>query len=230
MVDGFDALRRWFTSPRCLLCAGASRELLCDGCRQDLPWNRPACPGCALPLATPPERLCAACARHAPPFDRAMSAFRYEPPIAQAVQRLKYGADFLAARWLGATLAQYVTERGGALPQALLPVPLHRGRLRRRGYNQALELARVAARALQLDLLPQAAERVRATEDQIGKSAAERRRNLRKAFAVQAEVRGLHLAIVDDVVTTGSTAAELARACRKAGAVRVEVWSVARAD
>ena len=216
-------------APQCLLCAGASAELICAGCREDLPWNRLACPRCARPLAAGPARVCPACLEREPAFEHALAAFRYETPVDQAVQRLKYGADFLAARWLGEALAQAAAARPSPLPQVLVPVPLHARRLRSRGYNQALELARALARRLDVEVRPQLAQRLRATEDQIGKSAVERRRNVKNAFAVDPAVRGLHLALLDDVMTTGSTLDELARTCRKAGAARVEAWVVARA-
>jgi ComF family protein len=109
-------------------------------------------------------------------------------------------------------------------------VPLHPRRLVARGYNQALELARRIARRMQIELAPHAAKRIRLTEDQIGKSAAQRRRNVRGAFAVTQSLDGQHVALLDDVMTTGATLGELARMCRKAGAARVEVWAAARVE
>lgn len=203
--------------------------MLCAPCRRELPWNRSACPRCARPQQT--ATLCAPCARAFPPFDAAWSAFRYAPPVDRAIQGLKYHADFRAGRWLGREMATALALRGAPLPELLLPVPLHRSRLRHRGYNQALELARVIGGSLGIAVAADAARRLRATEDQIGKSAAERRRNVRKAFAVNAaRIAERHLALIDDVMTTGSTAAELARVCRAAGARRIEVWTAARAD
>jgi ComF family protein len=183
-----------------------------------------------LPLAGSSPHLCRRCARRAPPFDAAIAAFRYAAPVDLAVHRLKYGADFLAARWLGEALTAAVqTDRELPLPELLIPVPLHANRLRLRGYNQAHECARVVARSLRLALRPQLARRPRATEDQIGKSAAQRRRNLRGAFTVDAAITDRRVALIDDVMTTGSTVSELARACRRAGAAHIEVWTVARA-
>jgi ComF family protein len=181
-------------------------------------------------LVSADVELCRYCTRRALPFDSALSAFRYAAPIDQAVQRLKYSADFLAARWLGDAMAAAARSRAPALPDLLLPVPLHRGRLLRRGYNQAQELARVIGRELGIANRPRLARRVRATADQIGQSAHDRRRNLRGAFAVDAAVRGKRVALIDDVMTTGSTLAELARACRAAGAIEVQAWTVARVE
>jgi ComF family protein len=206
---------------------------VCAPCRQDLPWNRCACPLCAPPQEAGPDghsgHVCAACAQSPPPFDAGWSAFRYEAPIDRAVQALKYHAGFRNARWLGLEMARALAQ-WPPLPQLLLPVPLHAQRLRLRGYNQALELTRTLGRELSIQVDPHAARRLRATVDQIGHSAAERRRNVKGAFAVKAApIKGRHIALVDDVMTTGSTMAELARACRKAGAARIEVWTAARA-
>ena len=223
---------RWMhellAAPHCLLCAGPTQALVCADCRAALPWNEPACPRCARPLTVGPPRTCPDCLRRAPPFDAALCAFRYETPVSGAIQRLKYSADFLAARWLADALAERLQHRTAPLPDCLLPVPLHRWRQLRRGYNQSQQLARIVAARLHLPLEAGLARRLRATEDQIGKTAVERRRNLRGAFAVSAAVSGKAVALIDDVMTTGSTAAELARACRRAGASGVEIWAVAR--
>ncbi len=212
--------------PQCQFCGGAAAELpLCNECFTALPWNQSACPRCALPQNHDGE--CAHCLRRAPTFDRAWCAFRLEAPIQQSIHGLKYQARFLQARMLGSLLAQQLAQRE-QLPELLIPVPLHGGRLFRRGYNQALELARVIARSTHMRLLPQAARRRRATADQIGMSAAQRRRNVRNAFTVDAQVKGCRVALLDDVMTTGATLGELARACKHAGATEVEAWAVAR--
>lgn len=214
----------------CSLCRQPADGPVCEACRNDLPWNRIACPSCALPQDGTVGHLCAGCAGTPPPFDASWSAFRYAVPIDKAVQGLKYHAGFRSAHWLGREMALALAQRAQPLPELLLPVPLHPQRLRRRGYNQALELARSIGRSLQIPVEGFGARRTRATADQIGKSAAERRRNVKGAFAVdEACIRDRHLALIDDVMTTGSTVAELARVCRKAGAARIEVWTVARA-
>ncbi|WP_199720520.1 ComF family protein [Stagnimonas aquatica] len=179
----------------------------------------------ALPLTDLP---CPACQRKPRAFDAAFAAFRYAAPGRQALQGLKYSARFHEARWLADSLASALRQRQSPLPQRLIPVPLHRGRLLRRGYNQAQELARHLGKALDIPVAPSLARRLRATPDQIGLSAAQRRLNLRGAFAVSAGIEGLHVALLDDVMTTGATLEELARACKAAGATRVEAWALAR--
>lgn len=211
----------------CRFCGAPGHYPVCTDCQRELPWNRPACPGCALP--SPRGVPCPACLDRPRAFDAAFAAFRYETPGAQGLLGLKYAARFAEARWLAQAMAEALRERSEPLPELILPVPLHRGRLFRRGYNQTVELARPLGRALGVRVEPRAARRLRATRDQIGLTAAERRRNLQGAFAVEAAtVRGRHLALLDDVMTTGATLEELARACQAAGAARVEAWALAR--
>ncbi len=232
MVDSRrDPLLQLLLPEQCSLCRGPASAPVCAPCRAELPWNRIACPLCARPQETGPSYVCGACAQAPPLFDSAWSAFRYATPIDRAVQGLKYHAGFRAGRWLGEEMARELARHPQPLPGLLLPVPLHPGRLRRRGYNQALELARALGRMLTIEVDAELARRLRPTEDQIGKSAAERRRNVKGAFTVNAAgLNGLHLALVDDVMTTGSTLSELARVCREAGAARIEVWTAARAE
>jgi ComF family protein len=121
-----------------------------------------------------------------------------------------------------------VKAQEAVLPGALIPVPLHPGRARGRGYNQALEIARAAAAELGVSLQPGLCLRTRAITPQEGLTRPERRRNVRGAFAVRGALPAGHVAILDDVVTTGSTAAEVAKVLRRAGAERIDLWAVAR--
>ncbi|SFF59650.1 comF family protein [Fontimonas thermophila] len=213
--------------PRCRRCHTPLRGgMLCPPCSAELPWNHTACTRCAQPLAV--ATVCSGCQAQPPPFDQAWAALRLEPPVQHWIHALKYRADLAQAPLLGTLMCAQLARRAAPLPQLLLPVPLHAIRLRRRGYNQALEISRVLAHGLSIPLAIRAAERIRPTEDQIGQSAAARRRNMRDAFAINGRLDGLHVALVDDVMTTGATFASLARACRAAGAVRIEVWAAAR--
>lgn len=231
MLDDVNrALRALIRSQRCPLCRAAqpsATRMLCEGCYQALPWLIHACPSCALPR--PDDSPCPVCARHPPPQDAAWSVFKLETPVHQAILRLKYQAGFSEAQWLADALADAFVRQRRARPDRLLPVPLHASRLRRRGYNQALEVARIAGQKLAIPVDFRSLVRVRATADQIGKSRSERRRNLHGAFSASTALDGLHVAILDDVMTTGSTLAEIARACRVAGAAHIEVWAIARA-
>lgn len=215
------------TPPRCLFCAAATDGAgCCDGCRADLPWNRIACPGCALPSTS--GSLCPRCLRRPRRFDSAWSAFVLAAPVHGGLLGLKYHARFVQARVLGELMAQALRARSEPLPDLLLPVPLHWRRLMSRGYNQALLLARQIGARLDLPIDPRSLHRHGAGRDQIGQSAGARRANLRGVFSASASLKGRHVALVDDVMTTGATFDELARVCRRAGASRIEVWSAAR--
>jgi ComF family protein len=218
--------------PTCVLCGapGHAGLDLCPGCLADLPHNLHCCARCALPLPTdrPVGSLCGGCLRKPPPFAACLAAFRYEDPLPALVGGAKFRGRLNLARLLGLSLARYVGERSAQPPGAIVPVPLHPDRLRERGYNQALEVARAVARALSIPLDTGCCARVRATAPQASLERKERRRNLRGAFEVHRPPATEHVVILDDVVTTGSTAAELTKALLAAGAHRVEVWAVAR--
>ncbi|TCT22148.1 ComF family protein [Thiobaca trueperi] len=228
----FETLISALFPPTCVLCGapGVRGRDLCDGCDRDLPRNRDFCARCALPFAgpVPAGTLCGRCQKQAPPFEHCIAVFRYEAAVPILVIGAKFQGRLNQARLLGQCLAETIRERHLALPEALVPVPLHPRRLRERGYNQALEIARVLGRELALPVAAHGCARIAATPPQSGLTERERRRNLRGAFAVTAPLRWRHLAIIDDVMTTGSTVAELSRVLLRAGAAQVEVWTVAR--
>ena len=213
--------------PACTLCgSGTSGTLLCAPCLVALPWNASACPGCALPSIQ--AVTCTACQQRPRMFDAAFAAFVLAAPVQQGIHALKYKARFQQAALLASAFAARLGARAGPMPTLLIPVPLHWQRQWWRGYNQSHELACVIGAQLNIAVDATAARRLRATSDQIGQTAAQRRRNLKGAFAVSSRVAGQHLALLDDVMTTGATLEELARACKAAGAGRIEVWAIAR--
>ena len=222
-------LQRWLLPLRCLLCGapGCNGIDLCAGCATELPRNPSCCARCALPLAKP-AALCGECQRRPPPWDAAWAPFRYAWPLDRLESRYKFGRDLAAGRVLS-TLWQ-AEPRAVALPDLIVPVPLHRGRLRQRGYNQALELAMPLAKALDVPMRHDLLQRQRATPAQTELDAVSRRRNVRGAFSIRPDVTiPGHVAILDDVMTTGATAAECARVLKRAGVTRVDIWSLARA-
>lgn len=207
----------------CVLC-GAPGTPLCAGCEADLPRLGNACERCGEPL--PVAGICGECLREPPPFDRTRAAFRYASPLSELVLRLKFQGALHLAKLLGELLAGHLSVTGPR-PDLIIPVPLHPARLASRGYNQALELGRPLARALGASLAPNLCRRVRDTATQSRLDLEERRRNVRGAFAVTGAVPP-HVAILDDVITTGATLGELARVLRRAGARYVEAWALAR--
>ncbi len=222
-------VQQWFCPPRCLLCGapGEGGLDLCAACLLDLPHNPVACPRCALPLAGHEAALCGACLSHPPPIDSSIVPFRYAPPLDQLLLGLKFNRQLVNARLLGKLMATEIARRAEPLPELILPVPLHRERIHERGFNQALELARPIARQLALPLRPELAVRTVATAAQSSLEKRARKRNIRGVFSAT-EGLPAHIAILDDVVTTGSTVNELAKVLRRAGAERVVVWACAR--
>jgi ComF family protein len=217
---------------RCRLCGAApsADAALCRDCLNDLPWLGHSCNGCARPLPSGAETvLCGACLKRSPGFDAATALLHYRAPADYLIQRLKFSGELALAPLLGGLLAEKIAARTTPLPDLLIPVPLHRARLHERGFNQATELARYLGRRLAVPVEHRLCRRDRHTRPQSLTPYGERRRNLRGAFSVSGQVPvAAHVAVVDDVMTTGHTADELARVLRRAGAARVEVWIVAR--
>lgn len=211
---------------RCLLCDGAAQaQSLCSACVADLPhYTRAHCPICAIP--TPEGQICGACLQHPPAYTRTLAAFSYAFPIDQLIQALKYQQRLSIAPVLGQALAQ--TARSRPRPDVLIPMPLHRKRLQQRGFNHATEIARVVAQNLNLPVNITAYERVRDTPPQVTLAYDQRRRNVRDAFVCKGDVAGKRVALIDDVMTTGTSLDELAKTIKKAGALEVETWVVAR--
>lgn len=219
--------------PRCAICraAGFNGLDICESCYRDLPWITSACAMCALPLAheTPAGALCGRCQRKRPRFDSSLSLFRYEANAMRLVQQLKFNQKLAISRVLGDMLLRKILRQQVDLPDCILPVPLYRKRLRKRGFNQSIELARPLAKALLIPVDLKAVIRVRDTRPQTGLDRDSRRINIKGAFRTVAALPYRHAAIIDDVVTTGSTVNELARVLKRAGVKRVDVWSIARA-
>jgi len=214
---------------RCRLCGDpAHAASLCAPCHAELPWLGLHCRQCARPLAAVPDGVsCGSCQRRRPAFNRTRAALHYQPPVDYLVKRLKFGHE-LALGPVLATLFLHTLERDAALPELLLPVPLHPARLRTRGFNQAAELARLLGCSLDIPVR-HLCRRTRDTSPQSQLPPSARRLNLRNAFALAKAPQVAHVAIVDDVMTSGQTAHELARVLKSGGVRTVDVWVVARA-
>ena len=208
---------------------------LCLGCQTDLPYQKQACQRCALPLHGVHDdesgvALCGNCLNDSPAYDRVLCVFTYASPVDRLIQDLKFHRKLHIARLLGEIMASHLARRVQTRPDLIIPVPLHSARLRERGYNQALELARPVARKLKIPIDYRSCERLRATPAQSDLPANERPRNVEGVFSITGNVQGRHIAIIDDVMTTGSTVEELATALREAGAGAIDVWVCARAS
>jgi ComF family protein len=204
---------------------------LCRACREELPRLLHSCQRCGLPLPDGARNVpCAACLRNPPALDGCFALFGYQPPIDQWIHSLKFGRDLAAARLLGELLLAELAA--GGLPiagaPALLPVPLHSRRLRQRGYNQSLEIARPLIRS-GLRLCACRCQRSRHTAAQSSLPARHRHRNIRGAFSIRGRLENPHILLIDDVMTTGATLNELARTLKAGGATRVDACVIARA-
>jgi len=209
----------------CYLCRGAAGGVLCAECDGDLPrLAAPACPRCAL--ATRGGALCGRCLAQPPAYDETLAALAYAFPADVLVQALKFRSELALAPFLGALLAARLPR--GARVDFILPVPLSATRLRERGFNQALEIARHVAAATGCALAPQLAERSRDTPPQVDLPLVERARNVSGAFRCTRALPGAEVALLDDVMTTGATLDELAATLKRAGAAKVVNWVVAR--
>ena len=211
------------------------RTVLASAC---VPAVTRICHRCAIPLPVDyaaEHRLCADCLQQPPPFQYSTSAFVYGQPLEWMIQQFKFNAQLMYAPLFAGLWLDYLhrqpgqADARGVLPEALLPMPLHPARLRQRGFNQSFMLAASLSKALQIPLSTRHCLRIRDTPHQTGKSARQRRRNIKGAFEFVNKPRYRHLAIVDDVVTTGSSVSELTRQLKRAGVQRVDVWSLARA-
>ena len=225
-------IQNWLLPNVCTLCgqAGQGHLALCADCHKELKFIGNACIQCSLPIEdTYTSIVCGRCMQEPPAYDRTLCLFVYETPARQLIQALKFHKKLAHARLLGTLLGLALKQREIARPDAILPVPLSRKRLRERGFNQSLELARPVSRALGIPIQHHLLERVRDTPPQSQLKLKERHKNIRLAFQAGQYSIPDHVAIIDDVMTSGSTCHEVARTLKQAGAKRVDVWCVARA-
>lgn len=211
----------------CYLCRGGSAGALCAPCSADLPYlTRPRCPRCGLPGTA--EAVCGRCLAERPAFDATTAVFAYAFPADVLVQGLKFRSELTLARLLADELCAELRAAPAGDVDLIVPVPLHDLRLRERGYNQSMEIARSLASSLGVALAADACVRVRNTAAQLDLPLQARRENVRGAFSCRQSLDGKTVAMVDDVMTSGATLGEVALTLKKFGAARVVNWVVAR--
>ena len=221
----------------CIVCHRTLHRTysLCEDCETDLPWLDAVCGRCGEETREPGVEICSRCRLDPPNFDSCFAPFAYRPPVDKLIANYKFHADFASGYALSRILAGRLALRwrGGKRPDLLLPVPLHEFRLRQRGFNQALEIAKVLASESNTPLCARGLRKLRPTPPQTGmQGARERGANIRASFGLvhTAEIRNARrVALVDDVVTTMSTVMEVARELKHAGVEEVEVCCLARA-
>ena len=212
----------------CLLCGGASgARLLCHPCFATLPRleTTRACPVCAAPDIL---GVCGQCLQQPPHFSHSVAALHYTFPVDQLIQAYKYHQQLALAPLFAQCLCDAVQSQ--PRPDLLLPMPLHPLRLRERGFNQTLEITRIVSKTLSLPFDTHMAKRVVNTAAQAALDGESRRKNMRGAFACSEQVAGRHIAVLDDVMTSGATLNALCETLQKAGAAKLSVWVVARAQ
>ena len=224
----------WSLTTSCQLCGSlnvSDNIELCPDCYKALSWMPAACPRCASPIPAVPaasSMLCGQCQTNPPAFDSSFALFHYETPLDYLIQGMKFHGQLSHAHLLGSLMAEHLAQSQHDI-DCIVPVPLHPKRLRERGFNQALELARPIARQLNLDIDTLHCQRLRHTDGQADLSLIKRRANVHNAFSVCNMINWGHVAIIDDVMTSGQTVNTLAKALKRAGVSKVSVWSCCRA-
>lgn len=227
------ALESAFLEGCCIVCGQRSQRCIdiCRPCENELPWMSWQCQRCALPVSSAGAKLCGQCLLSPPVFHRAISVWKYSPPVAQLISAFKYRRRCSYGRVLSELAAPVFTDayRQSTKPDFLLATPLHWRRHMLRGFNQSEQICGCLSRQLNIPLF-RGVRRVRATRPQQAQSAQQRQKNLSGVFSLSTTscLTDSCVAVVDDVITTGSTANELSRCLLSAGVSEVHIWSLAR--
>ncbi|MBV1899116.1 MAG: ComF family protein [Cycloclasticus sp.] len=215
--------------PTCFICdqPGHNALDLCTECLQELKPSTHACPVCNIELSAV-SSICGRCLQRPPCFDHVFSLYRYEGIAQFLIKSLKFQAKHSCARTIGHLMGQHFKTLE-KLPDALIAVPLHPKRLKERGFNQAELIAQHIHKELNIPLVSPDLTRIINSTSQTSLKASERRKNLKNAFCYEPSIEVRSIAVIDDVVTTGSTANEIAKTLKKKGVQQVEIWAFARA-
>lgn len=213
------------TTTHCLLCGAVDNDsCLCTDCINNLPRLRHSCPRCAMPLQD--NTLCGQCLNHPPEQNTSLSLFIYKSPIDRLIADFKYHDKLFLSRFFAGQIAKQVESR--PLPQLLIPIPLHPRRLRQRGYNQSLELAKSLSKRLAIPVCSKSLIRITDSLPQSSLPYKKRKQNVQQAFKMDNSLLPSHIALIDDVLTTGNTANVAAKTLRKVGVNNIELWTIAR--
>ena len=198
----------------CLLCDLISKnnQLICDACFNTLPQNHQ-------------QQMI-----HPPSLDQVIALFHYEPPISSLIAQLKFRENLMIAKLFSQYWIDYLHNPINPLPECILPVPLHHQRLKERGFNQALEIAKPIGKYFKIPIDKQHCIKIKNTAAQSSLSAKKRRDNLKNAFALTRPINARHVVILDDVMTTGNTISEIATLLKKSGVAKVDAWCCAKVE
>lgn len=214
-------------SPLCLCCSYAKSQKngFCLGCYHDLPHIKTPCLQCGLPLTAPTPCTCKA---EDWPFSVCLSAMRYEFPFDKLLWQFKTQARLSLCQPLGELLAAQIKRQQQPLPQLLIPVPLHPSKLKQRGFNQSLEIAKVLSKQLNIAIDSQILQTTHQTTQQKTLNKQQRLANVEASYGLTRPITTKHIALIDDVITTGATTKTLAYLLREHGATHIQAWSIAR--
>ena len=214
----------------CILCASHNGENLglCQPCLKDLPWHTTTqCPQCALITN---GSICGSCISTPPSFDATTALLTYDYPVDGLLQHYKYNASLNLAQTFASLFAEkkhtQLTMQNAI--NVIMPMPMHQNRLKERGFNQALEIAKLLSKAFTIPLDYTTCQRTKHTPPQASLNLKDRIKNIKGAFSCQQSLQHLNIAIIDDVMTTGASLNELAKTLKQAGAGHVECWVMAR--
>lgn len=218
--------------PSCILCGNKGMQYmdLCQSCYNELPMLGNHCYCCAKAFASDSAnlQLCGECQKKHPAFDRTYTAFAHQGAIRYLINHCKFKGIYKYTRLLGMLLANFLVKNT-ELPELIIPVPLHPKRYRQRGFNQTLEISKIISQQLSIPIDNHCCLRVKNTSHQIALDNQQRHKNINNAFHMQSTPKALHIAILDDVLTTGATANEMTKEIKATGINRVDVWVCARA-
>lgn len=214
----------------CFLCGHLSHLALCEPCLNNLPYLQHACQRCGREISIK-DKICGRCLKELPPYTQTRVIFKYTYPIDQLIRAAKFEQNLAILHCLSIKMSEQLSKQlleESILPDVLIPVPLHPQRLRERGYNQSVELAKMIAKQTHIALDYTVCQRIRDTPHQSTLPQKQRKHNLKKAFVVnKIPNHWQYVALIDDVMTTGSTVKEVSHMLIQAGVSRVDVWCCA---
>lgn len=223
-----------FIPNTCQLCSQqtGTTQNLCPPCISELPYNKSSCIRCGAAMAEQKQLICGQCLQRPPQFDSALVPFHYTPPFNAFIPALKFQHKLNYGRLMSSLFIaefQRLKRKPELKPQCIIPVPLHPKRLRERGFNQSLEISRNIAKQLDIPLDLTSVKRIKNTHAQSDLNKSKRKSNMRNAFEVVQPISYRHVALFDDVMTTGHTFNELSRVLKQSGVTTIEIWAIARA-
>lgn len=230
LYNSLTQLENWLFPAKCDSCNTTLNNNTinyCSDCIETLPYMPHSCLRCGQPF-NGFDNYCGGCLASPPTFDHCFCPFLYEEPISTQIQNLKYYEHPKGASQIANLFIKELNSNNIELPEAILAVPMHARKLRRRGFNHSYELAKRIAKSLDIPLLDNCISKQRDTPRQTTQSLKQRKQNLRGSYALTKKCWQKHVAIIDDVVTTGSTAEEMSKILKKNGVDYIQVWGIAR--